>query len=354
MSTTLKILPVKCGDAFVLSHEDVKGKFRNIFVDGGYIKSYTKIKNEVEYLKKNKQQIDLWILTHLDADHINGAVKYLREEERNDKGKLIGKFWFNFFDAFKLNDDTPFLSFGKGFDLRKMLLKFNIKGRQDILNTLKPIKFGDASITILSPDQKTFDELKAKWKIEFTKYLGGDPPTFLSSSSSNDKKTIEELSKVKDAKEDVGEKGLINRSSIAFIYEENNKRLLMLGDAHPSIILKKLSEDFSKKKPLKVKYVKLSHHGSRKNYHKDLLDIISCRRFIISADGENQHGIPDKEVLAKILLHPNRDMTKKVIFYFSHDDERFRKLFDVDKNAETHYNFQCVYPKKNEVLTINF
>lgn len=352
MSTTLKILPVKCGDAFVLTHKDVKGRVRNIIIDGGYIKSYPKIEKEVENIKSNKQQIDLWVLTHLDADHINGAIKYLREEEKNDKGKLIGRFWFNFFDAFKLSDDSPFLSFGKGFDLREQLQKFNIKGRQDIINSLKPITFGDAKITILSPDHKTFGKLKEKWKSEFRRYVGGDPPVYISNHSVKDAKTIEELSQAKDAKEDSGESGLINRSSIAFLYEENKKRLLMLGDAYPSVLLSVLGKEYSKKNPLKVKYIKLSHHGSRKNYHTDLLNTVRCTRFIISADGDNQHGIPDKEVLSKILTHPERDRSKKIIFYFSHDDIRFRKLFETDKDAEARFNFTCKYPMKGKVLKI--
>jgi ribonuclease BN (tRNA processing enzyme) len=352
MSTILKILPVKCGDAFVLSHKDVKGKIRNIIVDGGYMKSYSKIKNQIEAIKIHKQQIDLWILTHLDADHINGSVKYLREEDTNDKGKLIGRIWFNFFDSFKLNDDSPFLSFGKGFDLRKHIQKFKIQGRQDIINTLKPLKFGEAELTILSPDQATFDELKLKWKSEFKRYIGGDPPKYISNPSGKDSKTIEKLAKVKDTREDTGESGLINRSSIAFLYEENGKSLLMLGDSYPSVILGALAKKYSKKNPLKVKYMKLSHHGSRKNYHNDLLNIIQCRRFIISSDGENQHGIPDKEVLAKILMHPNRNLSKKIIFYFSHDDLRFRELFAVDKDAEIRFNFECKFPKKDKILKI--
>ncbi|WP_164111990.1 MULTISPECIES: ComEC/Rec2 family competence protein [Sphingobacterium] len=352
MSTKIKILPVKCGDAFVLTHKDLKGKFRNIIIDGGFMKSYPKVKKQVEIIKKNKQQIDLWILTHLDADHINGAVQYLREEQTGDNGRLIGRFWFNFFDTFKLNDDSPFLSFGKGFDLRKYLQKFKIKGRQDIINILKPIKFGDAELTILSPDQTTFDELKQKWKIEFKRYIGGDPPEYVSDPSVKDAQTIEKLAAIKDAREDRGEHGLINRSSIAFLYEEDDKRLLMLGDSYPSVVLEAIRGGYSKEKPLKVKYMKLSHHGSRKNYHTDLLNVVQCRRFIISSNGDNQYSIPDKEVLAKILMHPNRDKKKKIIFYFSHDDLRFRNLFAVDKYAETRFNFECKFPKSNKVLKI--
>lgn len=352
MSTTLKILPVKCGDSLILTHEGEDKKVRNIIIDGGYIKAFQTLKDQITGIRKKKQLIDLWVLTHLDADHINGAVQYLRKQDVKGKGKLIRRFWFNFFDAFKLSDDSPFLSFGKGFDLSKLLRKLDIKGRQDITNDLKPITIGDAKITILSPDQKTFSDLKTRWKTEFKTYYGVEPPTYISDPALRDAKTIEQLAKAKDAKEDSVKKGLINRSSIAFIYDENGKRLLMLGDAYPSVILKALEPDYTMKKQLKVKYMKLSHHGSRKNYHTDLLNFIQCRRFIISADGENQHGIPDKEVLAKILMHPNRDQSKRITFYFNHDDTRFRQLFAVDKDAETRFNFRCKFPKANKVLTV--
>ncbi|SDG30851.1 Metallo-beta-lactamase superfamily protein [Dyadobacter soli] len=352
MSTKLKVLPVNCGDSLLLTHKSNDKKVRNIVIDGGYIKAFKTLKKQIKSIQQRKQLIDLWVLTHLDADHINGALQYLRKIDASEKPKIIGRFWFNFFDAFTISDDSPFLSFGKGFDLSKLLRKLSIRGRMDITNELGPISIGDATITILSPDKKTFRSLQKAWKDEFKIYYGGEPSTLLADPSLKDARQIEDLAKKTDAKEGSSKSGLVNRSSIAFMYEERGKRILMLGDAYPSVILDALRKDYSKKKPLKVKYMKLSHHGSRKNYHTELLDIISCRRFIISADGENQHGLPDKEVLAKILNHPNRDRSKRITFYFNHDDDRFHHLFDADKDAERRYNFTCKFPKLKKVLKV--
>ena len=266
MATIVKILPVNCGDALIIRHKSDDKKVRNIFIDGGFINAFKVLNKQIKLIEVNKQKIDLWILTHLDADHINGAVEYFRQNDKESKGKLINRLWFNFFDAFKLNDDSPLLSFGKGFNLSKLLRKHKIKGRMDITNELKAMVIGDAKVTILSPDRKTYSDLEANWKDEFKVYYGIEPPTFVADPSLKDAKTIEQLAEQRDAKEDRSKAGLINRSSIAFVYEEKGKRILMLGDSYPSVILNALMADYSKEKPLKVKYVKLSHHGSRKNY----------------------------------------------------------------------------------------
>jgi len=354
MSTIIKVLPVKCGDAFFIKHTATDKKVRNILIDGGFINAYKALQKVIEHISKKKWVIDLWILTHLDADHINGAIQYLRDEEKTGKGKLLNKLWFNFFNGFKLNDDSAFLSFAKGFELTEILQKLRVKGRQDVTNELSPVTIGDAKIMLLSPDKATLTELKDRWKKEFKKYYLVDPPTYIVDPTGKDSKTIKELSKLKDAKEDWSKICLSNRSSIALLYEENGKGVLFMGDAYPSVIINSLMAKYSKKDPLKVKYVKLSHHGSRKNYSEDLLNIVKCRRFIISADGENQHGLPDKEVLAKILTHPNREKKKKIVFYFNHDDTRLRQLFDAEPDAQIKYNFRMKFPKAGKVLTVKF
>ena len=52
-------------------------------------------------------------------------------------------------------------------------------------------------------------------------------------------------------------------SSIAFILELGKWKILMLGDASPDVIAKSLRlMGYSKERPCKIYYVKLSHHGS--------------------------------------------------------------------------------------------
>ena len=43
--------------------------------------------------------------------------------------------------------------------------------------------------------------------------------------------------------------------------------------------------------PLKIDYVKVSHHGSKANTNDELLSLLDCNNFIISANGRH-HGLP--------------------------------------------------------------
>src|SRR5690606_38146377 len=96
--------------------------------------------------------------------------------------------------------------------------------------------------------------------------------------------------------------------SIAFILETFDVRILALADSHPYVIEKSLEKaGFSKSNKLKVDVVKVSHHGSKNNTTCDLLDIIDCNDFIISTNGgSSTHTHPDREVIARIIYHPER------------------------------------------------
>jgi hypothetical protein len=96
---------------------------------------------------------------------------------------------------------------------------------------------------------------------------------------------------------------------------------------------------------LKVDYVKLAHHGSKCNFNEQLLDMIDCDNFIISANGGGTYNLPNKEVLAKILYNPKRDLNNQITFIFNHDNDILRNIFVIDDNAEIKYNFRCQFPK---------
>lgn len=355
MKSIIKIFPVNCGDAIRIVQKNRKGTIGNILIDSGYIGTYEVLKSGIRDILENKRKIDLWVLTHLDADHINGAIEFFRDPEIEDKDKIVKKLWFNFFNPFKVPISSEYVSLDKGILLRKFLRKLNIDYNDKIVVSSKKIKLNNAFLTILSPDEKTYDELRDHWQREEKKYVEIEGDTYAAALSKNyDQKTIIELAKIPDKKESP-KKELTNRSSIAFLYESNGKKALFLGDAMPSMIVKSLKTlGYSKKKKLKIKYLKLSHHGSRANYNNELLEYIDCNEFIISANGVNSHGIPDKEVLSKILLHPCRNQREKIKFYFNYADERFVNLFDADSADLDRYNFETIFPKVGKTLKLKF
>jgi hypothetical protein len=84
---------------------------------------------------------------------------------------------------------------------------------------------------------------------------------------------------------------------------------LLLGDAHPSTVVESLEAlGYTAQNPLQIDYVKVSHHGSKANTNDDLLTLIDCNNFIISANG-NHHGLPNKKTLARIIKYfPNANL----------------------------------------------
>ena len=115
-----------------------------------------------------------------------------------------------------------------------------------------------------------------------------------------------------------------NRASLAFIIREDSSGqvALMMGDGSYKVVaqrlqeLKDTKEDlYSEDNPLKLDYLKLSHHGSICDLDKSFLKLITCNTFLISTDGSTTHNHPDRVTIARIY---NSFNTGK--FYFNYAD----------------------------------
>ncbi len=199
----------------------------------------------------------------------------------------------------------------------------------------EPLNLLGAKITILSPNEnglKSLNEDWEKWEKEHPDLSSGR-----SGSTVNDYScTVEELLK-RFVKED---KRVTNESSIAFLLEYNQKKVLFLADSHPSVIVESLKGlSYSKDNKLIVDYVKLSHHGSRENMSFELLEIIDCQKYIISTNGTK--NFPNKETLVRIICNEERDDSQRVYFIFNYGENIFGNMFtDEDKEK---YNFECFF-----------
>jgi len=99
----------------------------------------------------------------------------------------------------------------------------------------------------------------------------------------------------------VSDDRVANGSSIAFILSHKAENYLFLGDSHPGVIVEQLTLlGYTSENPLKVIFVKLSHHGSKANTSPELLKLIETHKYVISTHGL-QHGHPDKALIARIL-----------------------------------------------------
>jgi beta-lactamase superfamily II metal-dependent hydrolase len=305
----IKVLPANCGDCILISFSKDKDNISNILIDGGIALTYIKLKRELIKIKDNKQFIDLLVITHSHADHINGIIKFIEDEEVNH---LIKKIWFNsgiYFDKEKIEmltqDCSLDISLKKIKYLEDKLIEMKFHKKNIWNNNL--IKQGcisninDARITVLTPNEYGLDKLK--------KFTRKDKNLNISGKEHDYSTKISEFN-LNNFKED---KNIENETSISFMFEFSEKRILFLADSTPSAVI----DGFNKTKILDndnyINYIKLSHHASKGNLSNELLDRISCTNYIVSTNGLCANKLPNKEVFARIVKY-----FKSINIYFNY------------------------------------
>lgn len=316
----LRCLQAEHGDAFIIEIGDGAEK-HYVVVDGGPSSKYC-IDDIVRELNK-LPQIDLMVLSHYDDDHIAGLLEYVKGHQQ---GNLpVKQIWSNCSKDIHVSTSST-ISYGQAQTLETLLER--IADRQvlikenNINNTLPKKDFGFCKIQILSPSSESL-------MANIEKYMK-ETGTIASTRVEVDSRTLEVLAnnKTKKCKDGVD---AINRSSIAFTIEAEGKTFLMMGDADPWIVLAKLNElGYTEDNPLKVDLMKVSHHGSKNNTCNELLDALNCSNYLISTNGGYGNAYhPDRETIAKILLHSKRNSKVPTILYFNYD------LKDIEKRIGT-------------------
>jgi beta-lactamase superfamily II metal-dependent hydrolase len=328
MSISIKFFQVNCGDCIGVSIRNEDMDF-NMIVDMGYAKTYHRtIKTFID----ESSEIDLLIITHSDSDHIGGIFSYINDTDAIE----IKEWWYNYsINDLSINKEgNTQISVNQAVKLRKHLLQ---KGES--INT-HPIlsnqfyEFGSIRLDILSPDRKSYEKFKVlvDEKDNYSQKI---------SAKKNDyKKSILNLKKEPFPKEDDSSS---NGSSIAFLFEYFNFRIIMLADAHPAIIVNSLRNlGYSEENPIEVNCVKLSHHGSAKNLNQELIEMIECSNYIISTDGSS-HELPDKFTLAKIAIHRKELGTN---FFFNYQNEKLKSIFSKEETVDFKLSF--FYPENDK------
>ena len=387
----VKSFPASYGDSFLVTIKYENKKY-NILIDCGLQCTYTDyIKSELA----NINSIDLLVLTHIDDDHINGAIELFKDDETLSKIN-IKNIWFN--DLYKIlktthitksieqgeSDEivnkTEILDEEVGFKSAKQLSNYIIeKGYLNIWNKdqgiiqcedklykeLYPIN-SDIKFILLSPTSMRIKELLNEWidycNIDITKvekdnrYLESFYNYFKNcdkfaeifdedcSSKSID---LEKLSELEFNKNSVS-----NNSSIAFIIEIKDKKMLFLGDSNADDIKNSISKYMEEKGLMEIKFdlVKVSHHGSKNNTTKEFFDMFYSDKYLISTNGMRDNH-PDLECLSKIIVKQTK--FKNIIFNYNRND--LRNELDSNKLKEK-YKYDLTMPidsEKNMISIIN-
>lgn len=360
MKSTLKTFQSGSGDCIFFLLQEGERKY-NLMIDCG---EYTPaIKKFVE--KTIAKQIDLLIVTHIDEDHILGVEKMLKETTDLNIGKII----FNSYERPLGQLETPLTEAQKKRiasiqselscifrdavenqvsatqaieGLSKTILKTPaLSGKWErgytALDTRKEIDLSEwGTIKILAPTMKEIKALDEKFRsVLFNELFVEDDNVVLSDCESlyemliryaelHEKEpaddqpiaseTLEE--RLKQAAEDNPKESSItpaNKASLAFVWEKNDKKVLFLGDAKPSLVVKGLLAHYPKEEyPIMFEAIKVAHHGSHYNTTESLLNLIDSEHFFITGGEEGVR--PSEAALGRILFRELKgDVTKRTL-----------------------------------------
>jgi beta-lactamase superfamily II metal-dependent hydrolase len=347
MTFLLTMYPAMDGDCIVLSWGE-PSKLHHIVVDLGRGGTYKAIKSHLKALG----DVELFVMSHIDADHIASAIPMVREKSVPFAHKRV---WYNSRPQLvSAKDRHPILEpFGarQGEKLARGIVNFsspwNGEFASEIVSTDSPgakapipIAAG-LKIRLLSPTDAGLAALLPQWDAELAK---AKIRTFDPDEEENplslqfEPLGLPNVAKLASENYD-RDRTEANGSAIAFIAEFNGKRVLLAADAHSEVLEAALA-------PLanaeggryRVNLLKVSHHGSKANTSKALPELIDCTRFAVSTNGD-RHDHPDPQTIARFLM---ADKDREKIFYFNYRQPR-TETWD-STHLKTKHKYDCVFP----------
>ena len=360
-------------------------------------------------LKSKNQCIDLLIITHIDEDHIEGAIEFFKDNGYADNPNIIEvkEIWYNSYRHLQFSKEK--VSQISGFEKRKLeeMILANSVNSRNMINESAPISanqgstlagylygFGygekrwnkafnckainldtnsvfeleDMKFYILSPNTKKLKNLANLWVNKLSEididFNISDDKVFDDAYEMYIKKLKEDIDlnenndisyKLREFKSIVSDdikqinkdKSKSNGSSISFILEYKEKRVVFLGDAHEDIIVENLEKYMKNNGISYFDAIKISHHGSLKNNFA-WIEKIKSKRYLISTNGK-KHNHPDKEVIAKILQCNN----KEKFLYFNYYIDLCKEMDNDELKDKYNYSIEVGDGKSIVKIEVN-
>ncbi|MEA9414342.1 AVAST type 1 anti-phage system MBL fold metallo-hydrolase Avs1a [Flavobacterium sp. PL02] len=391
----IEIFPAINGDCFLI-HTD-EGL---ILIDCGYVSTYSShLKPALEKLNEQGKSILRFILTHIDEDHIQGAIKFLAENGNASNPQIIkiDQIWHNSykhlqaeradekissnaesilkssFKTIELQTEKQ-ISAKQGSSLAALILQngYNwnndFEGKAFSIDHFPEVKVSEKiKFELLSPDDAALNRLEKYWRKELYKLGFRDKITkqaifddafefvLMNDKIAPDETSSQEISASDFDVEELRKQSCVldrtpkNGSSLAFILTVNDKKMLFLGDAIPSIVNEQLEKKLaSESKPVLFDLIKLSHHGSYASNSPKLFEITDARNYLVSTKGESSPH-PSKATLAWLVGRSTENLRK---IYFNYENSGYDVLNK--QTLKTKYNYEVILSDQlsNRKITI--
>lgn len=340
---TLDCFKAGKGDSFLLTW-GLKQE-HNLLIDAGSEGTYRFIRPRLA----TEAKLDAIMITHVDYDHIGGFFKLLVDTDCMPNSEL--KIYMNSPSLVFAPSESDLVAIDHGIKFEQILHK---KGMLPI-----PLYLGKTSdnlevlngltLQILSPGLDVIDELLRKWTASaiYQEYQNENQQqdNKVSTKEIPIRPATEILAKL--PKPHAWENDLLNSSSISFIVHYKGNKILFLADANPTLIAKEFDRlGFTKDRQLVVDLVKISHHGSKHNTTQELLERISCHRYLISTDSTGPYYHPARETLILISEYGRPDKAIPLTIYTNYNLD-LGELLSPEEQKSLKLNFQ-------EISCLNF
>ncbi len=346
---SIEMLPAAHGDSLWIEYGS-SSQIHRILIDGGPAHTYEAgLRKRIALQPEGKRNCELMVVTHIDADHIDGAIILLQDNNTNGLNFQIKEIWFNGWDQlsqFKVETFAPlqgeFLGGLLTLDskLRPVWNRRFDQGPVVVPDTgLLPVVplDGGAKITLLGPTPKELRRLRARWASAMRDFSGDVEEAMRRLKERRDYKPPAGPA-VFSAKQYGADRTPANGSSISFVLEHGNVSVLLVGDAHARTLATMLGRLAAERSVERLPFdaVKLPHHASMGNVSKEWLQLVDCERWLISTNGAI-FGHPDVETVELIA----KTRKKKPTIFCNYRSDTTSRL-------EKYADWITVFPERNE------
>lgn len=307
----IDLLPVtsgdKSGDSIAFRYGDLQkgGEAQTVVVlDAGFAKNASEMK---AHLKKyyncvtpeGKIRIDLMIASHSDGDHVGGLAALVEDDEVE-----ITKFWghipqseMNVWWYADKRHTTKSVRTKLDESFSQLSTIADKLGKESLLNPYKSLRINEGRFVILSPSPDFYKKCIANSKkAELEPSVKVDPMKYPASSNTD---TVDEDYVKGQIKWDYNEgTSAINESSMVFLFEYEDVKILFCGDAGREAMENALAQAESEGISLaRLTLVKQPHHGSRKNITPEIMAQMPARFCFISCTKDDVGHHPSKRLV---------------------------------------------------------
>ncbi|MEM9655668.1 MAG: hypothetical protein AAGA65_26515 [Actinomycetota bacterium] len=318
---SVEMLAAERGDAILVEYGNGTEATNRVLIDGGPVNSglYEGVRNRllaVPMEADGRRHFDLLVISHIDADHIEGVIRLLQDDELRC---VFDDIWFNgwrHIEPLEPGATAASLGAAQGEFLGALLAFQGRPWNQYFGGGAVFVPEGDDAppsqvlrggmeLTLLSPTIPKLKALARKWDKELQnmdfepgeaaealKQLQGKwwarPPVTL--GDDDEAKASHDRSEA-------------NGSSIAFIASWQDHHILLAADAHDDVLtesLRRVRSANTPTDPVRLDALKLSHHGSQHNTTSQLMEEITADAYLVSTNGK-RFNHPNALALATVI-----------------------------------------------------